>query len=179
MDMNLKRLTLMGVIGVGALAMIGCPKPPPPAPKSEPPPPKMEEPVVPKAEPPKVDEEALRRQRTQARIAEVFKPVYFSYDQSTLSAEGQSTLQEIGKLMKEVPEITARVEGHADERGTNDYNLALGERRSKAVNDYLASYGIQASRLSTISYGEEKPAMEGHDEGSWAKNRRVEFTTTF
>lgn len=177
--MNLKRSTLAGLIGLGALALIGCPKPPPPMPKAEPTPPKMEEPPAPKVEAPKVDEEALRRQRVQARIAEVFKPIYFAYDQSTLSAEGQSTLQEIGKLMKEVPEITARVEGHADERGTNDYNLALGERRSKTVNDYLASYGIQASRLSTISYGEEKPAMEGHDESAYAKNRRVEFTTTF
>jgi peptidoglycan-associated lipoprotein len=139
----------------------------------------MEQPRAQPREEPKVDEEALRRQRIQARIAEVFKPVYFAYDQSTLSAEGQSTLQEIGKLMKEVPEISARVEGHADERGTNDYNMALGERRSKAVNDYLASYGIQGSRLSTISYGEEKPAMEGHDESNWSKNRRVEFTTTF
>ncbi len=174
--MNLKHWTLMGL---GALAIVGCPKPPPPAPKQPEPPAMEERRPEPKVEAPKVDEEALRRQRIQARIAEVFKPIYFSYDQSTLSAEGQSTLQEIGKLMKEVPEITARVEGHADERGTNDYNLALGEHRSKSVNDYLASYGIQGSRLSTISYGEEKPAMEGHDEGSWAKNRRVEFTTTF
>src|SRR5882672_3118867 len=140
MDMNLKHWTL---VGLGALAVIaGCTKPPPPTPKAEPQPPRMEEaPVTPRAEAPKVDEEALRRQRIQARIAEVFKPVYFAYDQSTLSAEGQSTLQEIGKLMKEVPEITARVEGHADEKGSNDYNLALGERRSKSVNDYLTSYG--------------------------------------
>ena len=175
--MTLKHWTLMGL---GVLAMIGCTKPPPPAPKAEPQPPRMEQPETPqRVETPKVDEEALRRQRIQARIAEVFKPIYFGYDQSTLSAEGQSTLQEIGKLMKEVPEITARVEGHTDERGSNDYNLALGERRSKSVNDYLTSYGIQATRLSTISYGEEKPAMEGHDEGAWAKNRRVEFTTTF
>ena len=174
--MNLKHWTL---VALGALAIIGCAKKPKPEPIAEPKPPRMEEPVTPPAEPPKVDEEALRRQRIQARIAEVFKPVYFAYDQSTLSAEGQSTLQEIGKLMKEVPEITARIEGHADEKGSNDYNLALGERRAKTVNDYLTSYGIQGTRLSTISYGEEKPASEGHDESAWSKNRRVEFTTTF
>jgi peptidoglycan-associated lipoprotein len=177
--MNLKRSTLASIVGMGLIALFGCAKKPKPTPQPEPTPPKMEEPAAPKVEAPKVDEEALRRQRIQARIAEVFKPIYFAYDQSTISAEGQSTLQEIGKLMKEVPEITARIEGHADERGTNDYNLALGERRAKAVNDYLASYGIQGSRLSTISYGEEKPAAEGHDEASWVKNRRVEFTTTF
>jgi peptidoglycan-associated lipoprotein len=174
--MNAKQWAL---VVLGALAVIGCAKKPEPA-RPEPPPPKMAEPVTPEApKAPEVDDGALRRQRIQARIAEVFKPVYFGYDQSTLSSEGQSTLQEIGKLMKEVPEITARIEGHADEKGSNDYNLALGERRSKTVNDYLASYGIQGTRLSTISYGEEKPAMEGHDEGAYAKNRRVEFTTTF
>ena len=176
--MNWKQWTLV-VLG-GMAMMVGCAKKPLPPP-AEPPPPKMaEQPETPRTpEAPKVDEEALRRQRIQARIAEVFKPVYFGYDQSTLTAEGQSTLQEIGKLMKEVPEITARIEGHADEKGSNDYNLALGERRAKTVNDYLASYGIQATRLSTISYGEEKPAVEGHDEAAYAKNRRVEFTTTF
>lgn len=174
--MNSKLLTL---VGIGILAVtLGCKgKPPPPV---EPPPPSMEEtPRPPKVEAPQVDEEALRRQRIQARIAEVFRPVYFAYDQSTLSPEGQSILQEIGSLMKEVPEITARVEGHADERGTNEYNLALGERRAITVQDYLASYGVQKSRLQTISYGEEKPAQMGADESSWTKNRRVEFTTTF
>jgi peptidoglycan-associated lipoprotein len=176
--MKAKQWTL---VVLGGIALIGCAKKPKPAP-AEPAAPAMEAPkaVTPApVEPSKVDEEALRRQRIQARISEVFKPVYFGYDQSTLSPEGQSTLQEIGKLMKEVPEITARIEGHADEKGSNDYNLALGERRSKTVNDYLTSYGITASRLSTISYGEEKPAAEGHDEGAYAKNRRVEFTTTF
>lgn len=175
--MNSKLLTLLGL---GALvATVGCSKPKAP-PAVEPPPPRMDEPArPPQAEAPQVDEEALRRQRIQARISEVFKPVYFAYDQSTLSPEGQSILQEIGQLMKEVPEITARVEGHADERGTNEYNLALGERRAMAVQDYLGSYGVQKSRLQTISYGEEKPAQMGSDESSWAKNRRVEFTTTF
>jgi peptidoglycan-associated lipoprotein len=174
--MNSKVLTMAGL---GALALfVGCSKPKPPP--VEPPPPRMEERApAPQVEAPRVDEEALRRQRIQARIAEVFKPIYFSYDQSTLSPEAQSILQEIGKLMKEVPEITARVEGHADERGTNEYNLALGERRSIAVQDYLGSYGVQKSRLQTISYGEEKPAVMGSDESTWAKNRRVEFTTTF
>ena len=176
--MNSKLLTLLG-LGALTVAVVGCskkPQPPPPPP----PPPRMEEPPPPpREEPPQVDEEALRRQRIQARIAEVFKPIYFSYDQSTLTSESQSILQEIGKLMKEVPEITARVEGHADERGTNEYNLALGERRAISVQDYLSSYGVQKSRLQTISYGEEKPAQMGGDESSWAKNRRVEFTTTF
>ncbi len=175
--MNAKLWT---VAVLGGLALLGCAKKPKPVPPREPSAPQLAEPTTPvRSEQPKVDEESLRRQRIQARIAEVFKPIYFAYDQSTMSAEGQATLQEIGRLMKEVPEITARVEGHADERGTNDYNLALGERRSKTVNDYLTSFGIQGNRLTTISYGEEKPAAEGHDESAFSKNRRVEFTTTF
>ena len=174
--MNLKHWTLLGL---GTLLMVGCPKKPPPIPP-EPAPPRVEQPApIPPAEPPRVDEDALRRQRIQAKIAATFRPIYFEYDQSTLSPEAKSTLTDIGSLMKEEKDITARIEGHADERGTNEYNLSLGERRSKAVQDYLSSYGVNSSRLSTISYGEEKPAMEGHDESSWSKNRRVEFTTTF
>lgn len=174
--MNLKHWTLLGL---ATLISAGCAKKPKPEPVAEPEPPRMQQetPVAPAQ--PGVDEDALRRQRIQARMSEVFKPIYFAYDQSTISPEGRATLQEIGNLMKEAPEITARIEGHADERGTNDYNLALGERRSKAINDYLTSFGIQGTRLSTISYGEEKPAMDGSDESAWAKNRRVEFTTTF
>ena len=164
-----------------ALAVIvaGCAKKPPPTPPPEPAPPKVEAPAPPAPVAPREDKEAMRRQRIQARIAETFKPIYFEYDQSSLSAEGKSVCEGIGQLMKEVAEITARIEGHADERGTNEYNLALGERRAKAVQDYLASYGVPGSRLSVISYGEEKPAVEGHDEAAFAKNRRVEFTSTF
>ncbi|HLP42758.1 MAG TPA: peptidoglycan-associated lipoprotein Pal [Fibrobacteria bacterium] len=175
--MKSKYLALVGLVG---LVAIGCSKKPKPEPV-EPPPPRVEAPPPPPPQPetPRVDEEALRRQRIQARIAEVFKPVYFAYDQSTLSAEGRATLQEIGKLMKEVPEISARIEGHADERGTNEYNLALGERRSITVQDYLVSFGVSKAKLQTISYGEEKPAQVGTDESAWSKNRRVEFTTTF
>ncbi len=165
--------------GLALAALLGCAKKPPPAPPAEPTPPTVETPAPMPAETPKPDDAAMKRERIQARIAETFKSIYFEYDQSTLTAEGKSICEAIGTLMKEVPEITARIEGHADERGTNEYNLALGERRSQVVKQYLASYGIEAGRLSVISYGEEKPAVDGHDEASWAKNRRAEFTSTF
>ena len=170
-------------IFLGALSFIlfsGCAKKP--APVAEPPPPPVEPVVTPKMDAPKVDDAALRRQRIQAKIAEVFKTIYFTYDQSFLTDEGKATCEAIGQLMKEALDITVRLEGHADDRGTNEYNLALGESRAKAVQAYLVSYGIAAPRFSVISYGEEKPAVDGpagQDEGSWAKNRRVEFTTTF
>jgi peptidoglycan-associated lipoprotein len=169
----------LALLGFGALWLMGCPKKPPVTP-AEPPPPVMETPKPqPVVEAPKVDEDALRRQRIQARIAETFKPIYFDYDRSSLTSEGTRIASAIGDLMKEVPEITARIEGHADERGTNEYNLALGERRAKAVQDYLANYGVKSGRLSILSYGEEKPAAEGQDESAFSKNRRAEFTTTF
>ena len=115
----------------------------------------------------------------QQRVAEAFKTVYFDYDKSSLTAEGKAICDGIGQLMKEVPSISVRIEGNADERGTNEYNLALGDHRAKAVESYLVSYGVAASRLSVISYGEEKPAADGHDESAWAKNRRDDFTPSF
>ncbi len=175
---RLKYLSLLGAI---LILVIGCSKKPAPIADKEPEPPKMEATKEPTSTPTPSgpSEEELRRQRIQARIAETFKPIYFNYDQSALSPESKKTLEAIGQLMKEVKEITSRVEGHADERGTNEYNLALGERRAKAVQDYLSSYGVEATRLSTISYGEEKPASDAHDDAAWGKNRRAEFTTTF
>ncbi len=179
--MRTKHLAPFAIATLGAVALFisGCAKKPPVQEPEPPPPPVVEAPKPPPPKPPEVDQEALRRQRIQARIGETFKPIYFDYDQSSLTEDGKRIASAIGDLMKEVPEITARIEGHADERGTNEYNLALGERRAKAVLDYLASYGVKADRLNVLSYGEEKPAIEGHDESAWAKNRRDEFTTTF
>lgn len=169
---------LVASVGASFLFFSGCAKKPPVV-EPEPPPPPVVETPRPPPKPVEVDQDALRRQRIQARIAETFKPIYFEYDMSSLSDEGKRIASAIGDLMKEVPEITARIEGHADERGTNEYNLALGERRAKAVQDYLSSYGVKGGRLNIISYGEEKPAMEGSDESAFSKNRRDEFTTTF
>jgi peptidoglycan-associated lipoprotein len=170
---------LIASIGASFLFFSGCAKKPPVQEPEPPPPPVVETPKPQPVRPPEVDQDALRRQRIQARIAETFKPIYFDYDGSSLTDDGKRIASAIGDLMKEVPEITARIEGHADERGTNEYNLALGERRAKSVQDYLSSYGVKAGRLTIISYGEEKPAMEGSEESAYSKNRRAEFTTTF
>jgi peptidoglycan-associated lipoprotein len=102
------------------------------------------------------------------------RTVYFGLDQSTLASDSQSVLDNnIAKLKSGSQHI--RIEGHADERGTREYNLALGERRANAVLQYLVANGIAKSRLETISYGKERPADAGHDESAWAKNRRVEL----
>lgn len=109
----------------------------------------------------------------------MFRPIYFPFDQSTLTEEGKATAEAIAQLMLEAPEMSVRIEGHADERGTNEYNLALGERRALAVQQYLVSYGIDAARLPVLSYGEERPAVDGKDESAWVKNRRAEFSPSF
>ncbi len=103
------------------------------------------------------------------------RTVYFGFDQYTLSSDSQSILDNnIAKLRNGSQQV--RVEGHADERGTREYNLALGERRANAVVQYLVANGIAKSRIETISYGKERPADPGHDENAWAKNRRAELS---
>jgi len=98
--------------------------------------------------------------------------VFFGYDSSELTSESQSTLQRQAKWLQQYPNVNIVVEGHCDERGTRAYNLALGERRAEAVRSYLVSLGVPQNRLTTVSYGKERPAVLGSDDSSWAQNRR-------
>lgn len=100
------------------------------------------------------------------------KPVYFNYDQYTLTPEAQAAAQYNAEILKRSPQLALLLEGHCDERGTAEYNLALGERRSRSVAEYLSTLGI-GNRMSTVSYGSELPVDPGHNEAAWAKNRRV------
>jgi peptidoglycan-associated lipoprotein len=100
--------------------------------------------------------------------------VYFEFDKSTLNSATRRVLDAHIALLKENRD-TVRLEGHADERGTREYNMALGERRAKAVADYMAVNGIARYRMETVSYGEERPAVAGSGEAAWSKNRRVEI----
>ena len=99
--------------------------------------------------------------------------VYFDYDKTTLRPDTMPTLQLIAEWMKQHPDVQVRVAGHADERGTREYNLALGDRRAGTVRTYLVALGVPAQRLETVSYGKERPVAVGSDEESWAKNRRA------
>jgi peptidoglycan-associated lipoprotein len=99
--------------------------------------------------------------------------VFFDYDQYNVDAEDQATLQSQAQWLQRNPAVRVTLEGHADERGTRDYNLALGERRANAAKNYLASLGIDPSRIQVISYGKERPAELGSNEAAWAKNRRA------
>ena len=102
--------------------------------------------------------------------------IYFDFDSSTLSAEAQAILKGDFDQLQQSAEVAVRLEGHSDERGSTQYNVALGDRRAQAVKTFLTSLGVPAARLTTASFGKEKPADAGHDPAAWAKNRRVELT---
>ena len=104
--------------------------------------------------------------------------IYFDFDSSTLSDTARQTLTRNFAVLKKTPQSRIRVEGHCDERGSDEYNLALGERRAQEAVRYLATLGVPVDRLSALSYGKEKPADPGHTEAAWAKNRRDEFVIT-
>ncbi|MCB1644306.1 MAG: peptidoglycan-associated lipoprotein Pal [Pseudomonadales bacterium] len=100
---------------------------------------------------------------------------YFDFDQTIVKRSGHAELNKHADVLVDNPGFRVRLEGHADERGTREYNLALGERRSNAIAAYLVAQGVSRSQIEVISYGEEKPVDGGHGEASWAKNRRVEI----
>jgi peptidoglycan-associated lipoprotein len=104
--------------------------------------------------------------------------VYFAFDSSTLGESTKAALTANAEFLKANASVDVQVEGHADERGGRQYNLALGERRAKAVRDHLVANGVASKRISIISYGKEKPMAEGHDESAWSKNRRANFVIT-
>jgi peptidoglycan-associated lipoprotein len=105
-------------------------------------------------------------------IQNVGDRVFFDFDKSDIKPEGRTTLQRQADWLKKYPNVTVTVEGHCDERGTREYNLALGERRATAVKRMLVALGIPTNRVSTISYGKERPAVVGSNEAAWAQNRR-------
>ena len=99
--------------------------------------------------------------------------MFFEFNESTITPEGRATLEKQAEWLKRYAQVSVTIEGHCDERGTREYNLALGDRRANAAKNYLVSLGVPASRLTTISYGKERPVALGSDEASWAKNRRA------
>ena len=128
-------------------------------------------------------ERSLVAKRTPGIEGEVFessllKPIFFDYDKYDIRPADTEILKGNSALLKKFPNMKIQIEGHCDERGTNEYNLALGERRANSTKKYLTSLGITADRVSTISYGEEKALDPGHNEEAWTKNRRAHFLIT-
>jgi len=125
-------------------------------------------------------EKSLVAKKEPGIAGEVFesrllKDIHFEFDKYDIRPGDAGTLKENAALLMNYPKVKIQVEGHCDERGTNEYNLALGERRANAAKKYLLSLGISADRISSISYGEEKPLDAGHNEEAWSKNRRGHF----
>jgi peptidoglycan-associated lipoprotein len=175
-----------------ALALVGaCAKRKPPVAKPIPPPgstgsesgrpPAPPEPI---SEPRPVPPEPMAEDPISSRdIGDInknspFQPVFFALDSSDVDGAAQQALNANAEILKKYPTWVITVEGHADERGTAEYNLALGERRAMAARTYLVSLGISGDRLRTVSYGKEFPFDPGHDEAAWAKNRRAQFVLT-
>ncbi|MDD3642336.1 MAG: peptidoglycan-associated lipoprotein Pal [Candidatus Krumholzibacteria bacterium] len=128
----------------------------------------VEEIVPPPPPPPVVEEPAVKELEPI-----VLQDVFFDYDKFSIRNEFKKVLEANAELLLAREGAKLHIEGHCDERGTNEYNLALGEKRAKAVMDFYVAYGVPAARLSMISYGEERPFDRGHDEAAWAKNRRA------
>jgi len=106
------------------------------------------------------------------------KDVFFDFDKAEVRADQRDALAGDADWLKRYPTVKFRIEGHCDERGTSQYNLALGDKRANSAKDYLVSLGIEASRVETVSYGKERPFAPGHDESAWAQNRRAHFVIT-
>lgn len=133
---------------------------------------KTEEPVMAKAEPKKV--ETVQVKEAEA-VASQFPNIYFDFDKYNIREDAKPTLKSAADWLIKNNDANMILEGHCDERGTNEYNLALGEKRAKSASDYLVSSGVAKNRLDIISYGEEKPFCKEQSEDCWQKNRRVQF----
>ena len=192
--MSRRRNRLLSVVVVlGAVVLINAcgkkqppvtPPPPPPPPAAQPAPPPPAPPPAPAPTPPPPPpapteaevfaKMSLSELNAQKPLAEVF----FEYDQSDLSDTARASLQKNSEWLRKWLSTTVTVEGHADSRGTSEYNLALGERRASAIRDYLVSLGVTGTRVNVVSMGEEQPACTEEAEACWRQNRRGHFVVT-
>jgi peptidoglycan-associated lipoprotein len=187
--MRKKSLVVTVLILCIGLVVMGCPKK---TVVKEEPSVKKEEAAKPEAERAAKEKEAktkeqfeksLVAERTPGIQGQVFessmlKDIHFNFDKYDIRPEDSAILKENAALLKKFPNVKVQIEGHCDERGTVEYNLALGERRANKTKDYLVSLGVSTDRISTISYGKEKPLDPGHNEEAWAKNRRAHTIIT-
>jgi peptidoglycan-associated lipoprotein len=154
---------------------VGCAKEEPPPPTAETPPRPAAPPPPPPSPPPPAPGPSISQQAFQEFQNQ---DIYFDFDKYDLRTDARTILDRKASFLNQNSSVRVQIEGHCDERGTNEYNLALGERRANAAKQYLTTAGISAGRLSTISYGEERPLDPGHNEAAWARNRRDHFVIT-
>jgi peptidoglycan-associated lipoprotein len=180
----MRATSLMLILATAGLlaACGGKPKPEQPAPEPTPAPtPAPPPPVDNSAEQRRADSIAAANaaeERRKAVLADLAAMINFDYDQAVVRANDQAILDRKAAILGANPNIKVQISGHADERGSDEYNLALGNRRAAAAKRYLENKGIDASRMDVVSYGEERPLNPGHDETAYAQNRRDEFQVT-
>jgi peptidoglycan-associated lipoprotein len=197
----MSRASLASLLLIGSLSLAGCggkkapvlnnPTPPPPSPQSfpgagsstpsrppEPPKPVPEPPPIIAPEPAVVSDPLATADMDEINRQAPLAPVFFKYDSDVIDEAGQKVLSANAEVLKKYPTWAITIEGHSDERGTAEYNLALGERRALAAKTYLLSLGISADRMRTVSYGKEFPFDPGHDEAAFQNNRRGHFVVT-
>ena len=165
---NTIRVLLHGLLIMRFIVISGCAK----------------EKVTDEAMEPSTDKSAMGKEESleskpigisEGRTSEGMLPVYFDFDSSDIRTDQVSRIEANGDFLREQADANIRIEGNCDPRGTSEYNMALGERRALSAKKYLVNLGISDSKLSTISFGEERLLMHGHDELSWAQNRRADF----
>jgi peptidoglycan-associated lipoprotein len=176
-------LVLLAIVGAAACAHKKAAQ----EPVVPPPPPAAEAPASEEAAPVEVEpqvvtpvtdtpaQEALTYSLEELNAKGYLKPVFFDYDQSDIKSEFRDALEQNARFLARNPSVRVMMEGHCDERGTREYNIALGTRRAEAAKSYLVALGVDAGRLQTISYGKEKPFADCHDESCWSQNRRAHF----
>jgi peptidoglycan-associated lipoprotein len=192
--MHIRRVSAAITVIVLALTISACGKKQPPVARPVPPPPSdtttgsgsgrpapptpIQEPTAVPPDPSLTEDPLKSGDLDQINQNSPFKPVFFSYDSAEVDSSGQATLNENAGVLKKYGTWVITIEGHADERGTAEYNLALGERRAMAARAYLLSLGVPADRLKIVSYGKEFPFDPSHTESAWSKNRRAHFVVT-
>ena len=190
--MKMSRIVAVMSAVILASTIAACAKKKPPVARPTPPPPtstspgasRPPAPPTPVTEPQPVPVEPVAGDELSAKDLDdinknsPFEPLFFGYDQAEVSTEGQQVMNTNAEILKKYPTWVITVEGHADERGTAEYNLALGERRALSARNYLVSLGIPADRLRTVSYGKEFPFDPAHSEEAYSKNRRAHFVVT-
>jgi peptidoglycan-associated lipoprotein len=122
--------------------------------------------------------EAERQRRVAAARSTLEELVFFDYDDSTIRSDAEAVLRRKAEILRASPQVRIRIEGHCDERGSTEYNLALGNRRAESIRQFLSGFGISADRFEIVSFGEDRPLAQGANEQAWARNRRGAFVIT-
>lgn len=172
-EMKVTVLLVAGVLTLGACGR--RPEPEPPAPPPPAPPAAQAPDTAGQGAAAAAAAEAARRAEIERKRGILTEMVFFDFDMAEIRPDARATLDAKVQILREEPTVRLRIEGHADERGSTEYNMALGLRRAEAVKAYFVNFGLAADRFETISYGEERPLVRESNEAAWARNRRAEF----